>query len=1249
MALTQVRFSGINTNLTVFSDPVTVTNFGNTANRDLGSLFDRSQGGGSNVAIIWQESTSSFKLGYTSNDGTSNGNLTFTGNANLRVGNVFAESLNWSNGAPFSSSEPGPGTSGELQYNNSGNFGSTIGITYTGTGSIALDSIDFTGTLDGDTVIASTIGNVGATVTGSNIVAVQSFQGPVGVYGTNTGAFTGVTATTLVTSANTTIGAGLTVVGTSSFNGVLNVNAGIQNTAIGNLQQSSGKFTTIQGVDTTDSSSTTTGALKIAGGAGIDKNLHVGGAITSGNILPSANVTYSLGSPTYQWKDVYVGPGSLYVNNQKVLEESAGTIVFSADPGQNINITTSSGGDIEFNPGGTIQLKGNVELSAGKSIVTAGGASTEFPQGIKVDNIATRSSGSVTIDNLNISGNLTVSGTTTTINTADLNVADNLITLNSDFISGNPTENAGIRILRGDENAVQLRWNETSNKWEFTNDGSTYVEFGTNYSDSNVTSLLNSFGSNPITTTGTVSATNFVGSGQYLTAITGANVSGTVSAATTATTATTATYVTGLTSSNVTTALGYTPISVSDAHTAISGNLTTAQNYTNTANSNMKSYVDNEISTTQGQITTANTSVVAYVDSQISTTQSQITSANTGVVNYVNTVVNGNLSTAQSYADSAVSTANSNMKSYVDNEISTTQGQITTANSGVVAYVDGQISTVNSSITTANSNMKTYVDGQISTTVSDTNTAIGANLTTAQSYADSAVSTANSAMKSYVDNEISTTQGQITTANSGVVAYVDSQISTTQGQITTANSGVVAYVDSQISTTQGQITTANSNMKTYVDGEITTTQGQITTANSNMKTYVDSEITTTQGQITTANSGVVTYIDNQVTTANTGMQSYVDTTVAAANTAMGQYVVGEISTVNSTITTANTNMKTYVDGEISTTQGQITTANAGVVTYIDGQISTVNSSITTANSGVVSYVNTANTNMKSYVDGQISTTVSDTNTAISANLTTAQNYTDTAISNLVASAPATLDTLNEIAAALGNDPNLATTLTNTIATANTNMKSYVDNEISTTQSEITTANTNMKTYVDGEISTTQGQITTANTALKSYTDTQLTFKASLSGATFTGNALFPTISLTSRGQVVFYDSDNTQYISLRAPSNVLANVTFSLPGADGTPGQVLTTDGAGNMAWAAASSGGGASGFQSSTITQAPGASTNYDLAKGTNQDAAVETPFESGGSDPFGVSLGIIYDAMEPVGSLVTVDYGDGEAYVDA
>ena len=44
-----------------------------------------------------------------------------------------------------------------------------------------------------------------------------------------------------------------------------------------------------------------------------------------------------------------------------------------------------------------------------------------------------------------------------------------------------------------------------------------------------------------------------------------------------------------------------------------------------------------------------------------------------------------------------------------------------------------------------------------------------------------------------------------------------------------------------------------------------------------------------------------------------------------------------------------------------------------------------------------------------------------------------ETYVGTAVSNLVDSSPAALDTLNELAAALGDDPNFATTVTNSIA------------------------------------------------------------------------------------------------------------------------------------------------------------------------------------------------------------------------
>jgi hypothetical protein len=51
------------------------------------------------------------------------------------------------------------------------------------------------------------------------------------------------------------------------------------------------------------------------------------------------------------------------------------------------------------------------------------------------------------------------------------------------------------------------------------------------------------------------------------------------------------------------------------------------------------------------------------------------------------------------------------------------------------------------------------------------------------------------------------------------------------------------------------------------------------------------------------------------------------------------------------------------------------------------------------------------------------------------------------IADLVASAPATLDTLNELAAALGDDPNFATTITNLIATKANSSDVYTKTEV----------------------------------------------------------------------------------------------------------------------------------------------------------------------------------------------------------
>ena len=75
-------------------------------------------------------------------------------------------------------------------------------------------------------------------------------------------------------------------------------------------------------------------------------------------------------------------------------------------------------------------------------------------------------------DTIVITGNLTVSGTTTTVNSETIDLADNIITLNSNLGSGTaPSQNAGIEINRGSAADVSLYWDESADKWKI-NDGS---------------------------------------------------------------------------------------------------------------------------------------------------------------------------------------------------------------------------------------------------------------------------------------------------------------------------------------------------------------------------------------------------------------------------------------------------------------------------------------------------------------------------------------------------------------------------------------------------------------------------------------------------------------------------------------------------------------------------------------------------------------------------------------------------------
>ena len=129
------------------------------------------------------------------------------------------------------------------------------------------------------------------------------------------------------------------------------------------------------------------------------------------------------------------------------------------------------------------------------------------------------------------------------------------------------------------------------------------------------------------------------------------------------------------------------------------------------------------------------------------------------------------------------------------------------------------------------------------------------------------------------------------------------------------------------------------------------------------------------------------------------------------------------------------------------------TAGSNVAIASNGTISSTNTTYSVGDNGLTQKNFT--TTLKSKLDGiesnatadqsasQILTavkTVDGASSGLDADLLDGQHgsyytsYADTAVSNLVSSAPSSLDTLNELAAALGDDANFSTTVTNSIAT-----------------------------------------------------------------------------------------------------------------------------------------------------------------------------------------------------------------------
>jgi hypothetical protein len=700
----------------------------------------------------------------------------------------------------------------------------------------------------------------------------------------------------------------------------------------------------------------------------------------TGSVIPSVDsdgtTGYDLGSPTAKWRDLYLSQGSLYIDGQKVLEANSGTILVQADADQGMTVKTSGSGVLTLQSATTLNVAATMQIAAGKNITSSDGSPISFTDGI------------------NLNGNLITN-------------------------IGTPVDGTGV-----------------ANK--------TYV-------DDAIDTALAGFAQNAITQNDTNVTISDAGTGTVT-----FNVDG----------------------SSVMTATS-TTVDV-DALT-IAGSAAATQAYADQAEasaiSSAKTYTDGRETVLQGNIDAEETARIAAVTAEATARASGDAATLASANAYTDTQVSNVIGAAPGALDTLneLAAALGNDADFA----ATTAASVATALSDAKAYTDAREVAITAAYDAyadqaeldAIATAKTYTDDRELVITS-----------AYQAYADTAeadaISTANLAAQGYAD---SAKADAISFATSAVTTEVTDRITAVTAEATTrasADTTLQGNIDAVVADLADEVTRA-----TAAEGVNATAIAAETTRATAAEAVLDSHIMAVESSVGLDAGGAYT--------APVG--NFLDTTTSVVNalvtldTELGNEGLARISGDSATLASANS----YTDGEIATLASSISSVSADVTAlttddvaegavnlyYTDARAVTANASaiatakseaiaaagdytdaretaITTAYSSVIATaqtqaidtaagdattkanaaVNTAN----AYTDGEILALMgalsNDISAADGAVLSSAQTYTDNAISSLLSGAGGALDTLNELSAALGDDPNFATNISNLIAT-----------------------------------------------------------------------------------------------------------------------------------------------------------------------------------------------------------------------